>query len=78
MTRTSAILTALDWSQKRLASEIGVTQTTIWRLARGDAETGPMRLALNHVAAKYGLTDLVLADVPRPDLVTEGAGDAVA
>lgn len=67
MNRTSLLLSALGWSQSRLAKEVGVTQTTIWRLCHGDSEAGPMQLALNHVATKYALPHLVVS----PDFLLE-------
>lgn len=70
MTRVQQLLHSLDWSQQRLATEVGVTQTTIWRLARGDAESGPMRLALNQIAQAHGLPEL---QIPRTDTVSPAA-----
>ena len=64
MTRVQALLTALGWSQPRLAKAVGVTQTTIWRLAHGDKERGPMRLALDRVALDHGLPHLVAETFP--------------
>jgi transcriptional regulator with XRE-family HTH domain len=61
MTRVQALLDALHWSQPRLAKAVGVTQTTIWRLAHGDRETGPMRVALDMVARDHNLPHLTAA-----------------
>jgi transcriptional regulator with XRE-family HTH domain len=64
MTRVQALLDALQWSQPRLAKAVGVTQTTIWRLARGDRESGPMKMALDLVARDHGLPHLVFDVFP--------------
>lgn len=49
MSRTERLRHLLQWSQKRMADYLGQRQSTICRLETGQKETGPQKIALDHL-----------------------------
>jgi len=66
MTRIAALLKALDWPHKRLATHLGVDRSVVTKMVGGQGESGPVRRLLDLLAAQHDLPHLA-SDVWSPD-----------
>jgi transcriptional regulator with XRE-family HTH domain len=77
MTRTQRLRTVLKWPQWRMAEYLGVSQPTVTRLERGQAETGPISRLLDLLEAEIARRPFPAPDDSSPGAsLAGGTGDA--